>query len=153
MRILLSKKGADSPLYLKLACEEIRLFGVYEKVSDYLHLMSQTTPLLIEFVLNRIEGNYGQDLVRDIFMMLHHSRQGLLCFVTTPTTCMLRICYEFLSRIASSVLRVNCYQRRSCAGGPIAFNSPICTRESFTQHPPTGQPPLWFIGIALYNEY
>ena len=33
--------------------------------------------------------------------------------------------YEFLSRIASSVLRVNCYQRGSCVGGPSAFNSPF----------------------------
>lgn len=78
MRILLSKKGADSPLYLRLACEELRLYGVYEKVSDYLHEMSQTTPQLIEFVLNRIEANYGKALVKDIFMLLRHSRQGLL---------------------------------------------------------------------------
>ena len=77
MRILLSKKGADSPLYLKLACEEIRLFGVYEKVSEYLRQMSQTTPQLIEFVLNRIELDYGMESVKDVFTMLHHSRQGM----------------------------------------------------------------------------
>ena len=35
------------------------------------------------------------------------------------------LCYEFLSRIASSVLRVKCYQRGSCVGGPSAFNSPF----------------------------
>ena len=35
------------------------------------------------------------------------------------------IIYEFLSRIASSVLKVNCYQRGSCVGGPSAFNSPF----------------------------
>ena len=34
------------------------------------------------------------------------------------------LCYEFLSRVASSVLRVNCYQRGSCVGCPSAFNSP-----------------------------
>ena len=38
----------------------------------------------------------------------------MLCYV---------LCYEFLSRIASSVLKVNCYQRGSCVGGPSAFNS------------------------------
>ena len=32
------------------------------------------------------------------------------------------LCYEFLSRIASSVLKVNCYQWESCVGGPSAFN-------------------------------
>ena len=39
--------------------------------------------------------------------------------------CYVMLCYEFLSRIASSVLRVNCYQRGSCVGGPSAFNSPF----------------------------
>ena len=33
--------------------------------------------------------------------------------------------YEFLSRIVSSVIRVNCYQWGSCVGGPSAFNSPF----------------------------
>ena len=39
------------------------------------------------------------------------------------------LCYEFLSRIASSVLRVNCYQWGSCGGGPNAFNSPFGHRS------------------------
>ena len=34
-------------------------------------------------------------------------------------------------------------------GGPSAFNSPFATRKPFTQHPPTRQPPLRFIDIAL----
>ena len=37
------------------------------------------------------------------------------------------LCYEFLSRIASSVLKVNCYQRGSCVGGTSAFNSHLDT--------------------------
>ena len=32
---------------------------------------------------------------------------------------------EFLSRTASSVLKVNCYQRGSCVGGPSTFNFPF----------------------------
>ena len=38
-------------------------------------------------------------------------------------------CYAFLSRIASSVLKVNCYQWGSCVGGPSAFNSPFGHRS------------------------
>ena len=49
--------------------------------------------------------------------------------------------YEFLSRISSSVLTVNCYRWGSCVGGPSAFNSPF-------GHPPIRQPPFWFIDIA-----
>ena len=44
----------------------------------------------------------------------------MLCYV---------LCYEFLSRIASSVLKVNCYQWGSCVGGPSAFNSPFGNRS------------------------
>ena len=39
------------------------------------------------------------------------------------------LCYEFLSGIASSVLKVNCYQWGSCVGGPSAFNSPFGHRS------------------------
>ena len=35
------------------------------------------------------------------------------------------LCYESLSRIASSVLKVNCYQWGSCVGSVSAFNSPL----------------------------
>jgi len=76
MRLLLSKRGAESPLYLKLACEELRLFGVYEKVNDYLKSMAQTTPKLIDFVLDRIEMDYGKELVKNVFSLLYSSRQG-----------------------------------------------------------------------------
>ena len=46
---------------------------------------------------------------------------GIKCYVMLCYV----LCYEFLSRIASSVLRVNCYQRESCVRGPSAFNSPF----------------------------
>ena len=87
MRLLLSQKGAESRLYLKLACEEIRLFGIYEKVSEYLKALAQTTPQLIEFVLNRIEQEYGSKIVKNVFTLLHHSRQGQLSFETFADEC------------------------------------------------------------------
>lgn len=34
MKLLLGKKEANVPLYLQLACEELRLFGVFEEVID-----------------------------------------------------------------------------------------------------------------------
>lgn len=34
LKILMSKKEADVPLYLSLACEELRMFGLFEKVSQ-----------------------------------------------------------------------------------------------------------------------
>ena len=56
---------------------------------------------------------------------------------------------EFLSRIASSVLRVNCYQRGSCLGGPSAFNSPFGHGSRSHNIRPLDNHPLWFIDIAL----
>ena len=32
MSVLLAKREASSPLYLSLACEELRMFGVFEQV-------------------------------------------------------------------------------------------------------------------------
>ena len=42
---------------------------------------------------------------------------------------MFMLCYEFLSSIASSVLKVNCYRWESCVGGSSAFNSPFRHRS------------------------
>jgi len=39
MKILLSKKESGMPLYLSLACEELRVFGIYEKVHFSVHLL------------------------------------------------------------------------------------------------------------------
>lgn len=33
MKLLVSKREANLPLFLKLACEELRVFGVFEEVS------------------------------------------------------------------------------------------------------------------------
>ena len=62
------------------------------------------------------------------------------------------LCYVMIFYPASSVLRVNCYQRRvlrRVLRGPSVFNSPIWTRELLMQHLPTRQPPSWFIDIVL----
>ena len=62
--------------------------------------------------------------------------------VDVITYVMLRI---FIQDIASSVLRVNCYQRGSCVGGSSAFSSPF----KHNIRPLDNQPPSWFIDIAL----
>ena len=36
MKLLVSKKEANIPLYLKLACEELCMFGLFEKVRNIL---------------------------------------------------------------------------------------------------------------------
>ena len=41
MKLLVSKKEANVPLYLRLACEELRVYGLFSKVSW--HKYSQTS--------------------------------------------------------------------------------------------------------------
>lgn len=36
MKLLVSKREANLPLFLKLACEELRVFGVFEEVSMFI---------------------------------------------------------------------------------------------------------------------
>lgn len=76
MKLLLSKKDASSPLYLKLACEELRVFGVYEKLNEQLQKLAQTVPQLVEFTLQRLEMENDKELVADAFSLFYHSREG-----------------------------------------------------------------------------
>jgi telomerase protein component 1 len=53
MRILLKKLDSDKPLYLVIACQELRFFGVYEGVTDRIKSMGQTIPKIFEEVRNQ----------------------------------------------------------------------------------------------------
>lgn len=46
------------PLYLIVACEELRVFGVFEKVSERIQEMAGTVPNLFEEVLVRVEQDF-----------------------------------------------------------------------------------------------
>jgi len=39
MKLLVSKKEASVPLYLSLACEELRVYGVFEKVREAVEIV------------------------------------------------------------------------------------------------------------------
>lgn len=36
LRLLISKRDAGNPLYLRLACHELRLMGVFERLGEFL---------------------------------------------------------------------------------------------------------------------
>eukprot|EP01127_Copromyxa_protea_P014003 TRINITY_DN3838_c0_g2_i1.p1 TRINITY_DN3838_c0_g2~~TRINITY_DN3838_c0_g2_i1.p1 ORF type:complete len:2315 (-),score=541.03 TRINITY_DN3838_c0_g2_i1:41-6064(-) len=78
MRVLLRKADAGNPLYLTVACEELRVFGVYERVSDRIKRMSDKLPRLFEEVLKRLENDHGQQLVQDACSLVITSRGGLV---------------------------------------------------------------------------
>ncbi|KAL6066503.1 Telomerase protein component 1 [Balamuthia mandrillaris] len=78
MESLMRKKDSCNPLYLVVACEELRVFGSFEKVKSKIQSMAETVPALFDQVLVRLEEEHGKTLVRDALALLASSRHGLL---------------------------------------------------------------------------
>jgi nephrocystin-3 len=96
MAKLLSKTDSFKPLFLVVAwyvssislsrfeysclgsSEELRVFGVYEKVSERINSMASTVPALFEEVLKRLEGDNDRELFIAFVTLLTCSRAGLL---------------------------------------------------------------------------
>lgn len=77
MAVLLGKADAGLPLYLKLACEELRVFGVYDALNERIKGLSGTLPGLVDEILTRFENDHGRALVANALAALALSRQGL----------------------------------------------------------------------------
>ena len=70
---------ADSPLYLRLIAEELRIHGDHETLDETIDRYVGTKDLLalFEMVLERIEYDFGADIVRDLFSLIWCARDGL----------------------------------------------------------------------------
>jgi hypothetical protein len=71
-----------NPLYLRTLLEELRLFGVHERLDERIghYLQAPTIPALFERVLERWENDYDRarpGLVRDAMTCLWAARRGL----------------------------------------------------------------------------
>ncbi|ELU05341.1 hypothetical protein CAPTEDRAFT_193037 [Capitella teleta] len=77
MKLLLAKREANLPLFLSLACEELRVFGVYEEISAKLRSMPHTLPLLLRDVLCRLESDHDPKIIASSLLFLLCSRSGL----------------------------------------------------------------------------
>jgi WD40 repeat protein/tetratricopeptide (TPR) repeat protein len=78
MAALLAKAGADRALYLAVACEELRVFGEFERVDERIALLPDSLYDLFGQVLDRLEGDHGADLVTRALGFLACSCDGLL---------------------------------------------------------------------------
>ncbi|KAK7159508.1 hypothetical protein R3I94_005751 [Phoxinus phoxinus] len=58
LQTLLMKKGSVSPLYLHLACEELRNYASFEKMKDSLQSLPQSLGELVQHSLLRLETGY-----------------------------------------------------------------------------------------------
>eukprot|EP01105_Mastigella_eilhardi_P008303 TRINITY_DN2021_c4_g2_i1.p1 TRINITY_DN2021_c4_g2~~TRINITY_DN2021_c4_g2_i1.p1 ORF type:complete len:1404 (-),score=366.79 TRINITY_DN2021_c4_g2_i1:51-4172(-) len=78
MGLLISKQDACKPLYLIVACEELRVFGVFEELTNKIRAMANSIPALFQDVLARLEQDHGHDLVMHALCLIKASRGGLL---------------------------------------------------------------------------
>jgi tetratricopeptide (TPR) repeat protein len=74
---LLAHPGAKNPLYLRVALEELRLFGKFERLTERIKTLAEDIPRLFDQVLERLERDHGQELVSEAFSMLGCSRYGV----------------------------------------------------------------------------
>ncbi|ESO87193.1 hypothetical protein LOTGIDRAFT_229331 [Lottia gigantea] len=85
MSLLISKDDAGRPLWLSIACEDLRVYGDFRGLTDKIHqlpgdLLGLTEIILIyrQQVLKRVIQDYGQHLVEATLCLLETSRFGLM---------------------------------------------------------------------------
>lgn len=77
LRLLMIKKGTRDPLYLTMACEELRMSAVFEKLSDDIQKLPATLPPLIQKRLEMLEEEHGVNNVGIALTAICISRKGL----------------------------------------------------------------------------
>jgi hypothetical protein len=65
-------------LYLTLVAEELRLFGDYDRMADFIAQLPSDVPGMFHTVLGRFEGDHGRELVEHSLALLAIGRHGLL---------------------------------------------------------------------------
>jgi len=78
MTALLQKEGSSNPLWLTLACEELRVFGKFEMLLEKIHNLPDDLINLEMDVFTRFEQEAGGTLMTATLCLLEVSRHGLL---------------------------------------------------------------------------
>ncbi|XP_010888175.2 telomerase protein component 1 [Esox lucius] len=94
LQTLLMKKGAVSPLYLHLACEELRAFASFEKMSDSLQALPPSLSGLVQHSLGRLLSQYRDIGLGWALAALAVSRTGLK---ERDLYAILNICHDLTS--------------------------------------------------------
>jgi len=77
MTALLAHPGVKNALYLRVALEELKLFGIFEELTERIRSLADDIPGLFDQVLDRLESDHGRELVTEAFSLLYCSRYGL----------------------------------------------------------------------------
>ncbi|XP_070560674.1 TPR repeat-containing protein DDB_G0287407-like [Ptychodera flava] len=77
-QVLLAKESSQNPLWLSIACEELRVHGDFFKVTDKIKSLADGLLELLAQVLSRFEDENGGDLLIATLSLLESSSSGLL---------------------------------------------------------------------------
>ncbi|XP_065065647.1 telomerase protein component 1-like [Rhopilema esculentum] len=77
MRQLIGKNESFSPLWLSLACEELRIFGIFEQLNDRILSLPGQLEELVFNIVKRLIDEDETDLIKDIVCHLVCSTSGL----------------------------------------------------------------------------
>ncbi|XP_076439571.1 TPR repeat-containing protein DDB_G0287407-like [Babylonia areolata] len=77
LEILVSKEDAGRPLFLCIACEELRVFGEFRKLTDKVQTLSDSLTGMVEIVLHRTVEEFGKELVQAALCLIETSHFGL----------------------------------------------------------------------------
>ena len=78
LQLLMGKDDAAVPLYLSTAVDELRVFGIFEKVTSYIEGFKETLELIMVQSIERVESENELELIRATLCLLECSRNGLL---------------------------------------------------------------------------
>ncbi|XP_029930833.1 telomerase protein component 1 [Myripristis murdjan] len=96
LQTLMMKKGAVSPLYLHLACDDLRKFASFDKLKESIQSLPQSLTQLVQYSLDRLCSQYrGVVGLRSALAALTVSAAGLR---ERDLYGMLNICNELFSR-------------------------------------------------------
>ncbi len=71
------KIQAGNPLYINVALEELRIFGRFEGLDSRVERLPANNVEMFDQVLERVEADFGKDLVQDCFSYLVCGRHGM----------------------------------------------------------------------------
>ncbi|KAL3317678.1 Telomerase protein component 1 [Cichlidogyrus casuarinus] len=77
MSQLVNKRDAGIPLFLKLACEHLRLQGQYEELDNQLKSIPSTIPKLMSSALDHLSDKFGLKLVKAMLGFSFYAKRPL----------------------------------------------------------------------------
>ncbi|KAM4049079.1 telomerase protein component 1-like [Anomaloglossus baeobatrachus] len=74
---LLQKSSATNPLWISLACEELRVYGVFEMLTKKIIELSDTLQGLLESIIQRLVQEDHSSRVKKLLCLLHCCQEGV----------------------------------------------------------------------------